>query len=183
MILWAFLIVFSWCALLLVVLLLRSRPGPPEKARETSQEAGVRKFQFPSGHWWEVYSIVTFSTYRAVSGLVKKHFELKGDEVTLDWEAVDWDAVDEVLMLHATKAWSYGPLDITTMATIPSAEAREVLDFLNVQYAGDINPLGQKNNGNGLGRPFSPASHGAAPFRPKWKTLFSWISPAGRRKS
>ena len=103
-----------------------------------------KRFEFEDGAYWEVYAEQTWGAQRATGRLALTMLKLdaaradivQGVITAADVDPLKWDpdAINEVLLLHSTVAWSYGPIAAETLARIPSRHVSAVLDYVNEVY-------------------------------------------------
>ena len=103
----------------------------------------TKRFEFPGDNYWEVYQEMTWGTKRAMRHISYSFMKLDKASVNgagelvdaiIDVEKWDDDAVNEVLLLHSTVGWSYGPISSETFAKIPLSHAQRVLAYVNEVY-------------------------------------------------
>ena len=106
----------------------------------------TKRFEFPGGDYWEVYTEKTWGAQRAVERLSRTFLRMDGasvdaatglvtGEITLDPEKFDPNAANELLMVHSTVAWSYGAITPEVMARIPMSHVQQVMDYVNEVYS------------------------------------------------
>ena len=105
----------------------------------------TKRFDFPGGDYWEVYTEKTWGAHRAVEHLARTFLKMDGaivdaatgqitGAITLDPERWDPGAANEALLLHSTVAWSYGAIAPEIMAQVPMSHVQCVLDYVNEVY-------------------------------------------------
>ena len=154
----------------------------------------TKRFEFPSGDYWEVYTEKTWGTQRAVERLAKTFLKLENaavdaatgqltGEITLDPEKWDPDAANEVLLLHSTVAWSYGAITPEVMAQVPMSHVQQVLDYVNEVYPkGDPLVSGLFRNEQ-QSSSSSPSTRRVRQFQRRWWMPIFSMKRDGRPKS
>ena len=104
----------------------------------------IKRFAFPDGSWWDVCAELTYGAKRAASSAVKDAYvyddngqPVVGENgiIEIDWRKVDFDAINHALLLHSTRAWSWGSVNDEVFDAVPSRYAEEVLLWINKEYA------------------------------------------------
>ena len=154
----------------------------------------TKRFEFPGGDYWEVYTEKTWGAQRAVERLSRTFLRMDGaavdaatgkitGEITLDPEKFDPDAANEVLLLHSTVAWSYGAITPEVMAKIPMSHVQQLLDYVNEVYPKSDPLLDRTPSASQPRSSSSPSSDPTPRSRRIWRMLTFSMRRDGRPRS